>query len=61
MPTSIFDKMPEVSVVFADGTSKVLFDYYPDEISFHSSEFIGLTEAEALNHKFRKDRAYLQS
>ncbi|MEI6218600.1 MAG: hypothetical protein WCP86_06850 [bacterium] len=61
MPRNMFDKMPEVSVVFEDGAKKRLFDYYPDEISFSESEFIGLTEAEALNLKFRKDKAFLQS
>ena len=61
MPKNMFDKMPEVTVVFEDGTRKTLFDYYPDEISFSESEFIGLTEPEARNLKFRKDKAFLQS
>ena len=53
--------MPKVRVKFEDGTEKELFDYYPDEISFSESEFIGITEAEARNLKFKKDKAFLQS
>ena len=61
MPKSLFDNMPEVQVEYADGTKETLFSYYPDELSFSSNEFIGLTrdEAHALRHK--KDVAYLQS
>jgi hypothetical protein len=61
MPRSFFDPMPKVRVKFEDGTEKELFDYYPDEISFSESEFIGITEAEARNLKFKKDKAFLQS
>jgi hypothetical protein len=61
MPKSLFDPMPRVTVTFEDGTEKFLFEYYPDEISFHPSEFVGLTYDQARNKKFVKDRAYLQS
>jgi len=61
MPKSMFDSMPEVHVTFEDGSSKKLFEYYPDEISFTSDEFIGLTEEEARSLKGKKDRAYLRS
>jgi hypothetical protein len=61
MPKSLFDPMPQVTATFADGSTKVLFDYYPDEISFTPSEFIGLTEAEAHDLKYQKDLRYLQS
>jgi len=29
MPKHLFDAMPKVTVTFADGTKKVLFDFYP--------------------------------
>lgn len=61
MPKSLFDPMPRVEVKFDDGEDKVLFSYYPDEISFISQEFIGLTEKEASKLKFEKDKSYLQS
>ena len=40
---------------------KVLFDFYPDELSFSKEEFIGLTEKEAEELFHKKDIAYLQS
>lgn len=61
MPKSMFDKMPEVTATFEDGTSKVLFSYYPDEISFCEAEIIGLTEDEAHQLKHDKDVRFLQS
>jgi hypothetical protein len=60
-PKSFLDPMPKVIATFEDGTSKELFEYYPDEISFTESEFIGLTEDEARHLKFKKDKQYLQS
>ncbi len=61
MPKDIFDKMPEVTVTFSDGTVKKLFSFYPDEINFSEEEFIGLTEAEAHALRQKKDVAFLQS
>jgi hypothetical protein len=61
MPKHLFDAMPKVTVTFADGTKKVLFDFYPDEISFAPSEFVGLTVSEAHDLKHKKDVAYLRS
>jgi hypothetical protein len=61
MPQSIFDPMPEVIVTLEDGSSRKLFSYYPDEISFTAAEFIGLTVAQAQDLRHRKDVAYLQS
>lgn len=62
MPKGLFDPMPKVMVVLDGETEeRELFDYYPDEISFTSDEFIGLTEQEARNLKGKKDTAYLQS
>ena len=56
-----FDPMPEVKVQFNNGTEKTLFEFYPDEISFKESEFIGLTEESARRLKFEKDKRYIQS
>jgi hypothetical protein len=60
-PRSFLDPMPKVIITLEDGTTKELFEYYPDEISFTESEFIGLTEDEARHLKFVKDKHYLQS
>ena len=61
MPEGMFDPTPEVIATFEDGFTKTLFSFYPDEISFVSSEFIGLSEEEAYDLFQRKDRAYLRS
>lgn len=61
MPRSLFDPMPEVVATFEDGSVKTLFSYYPDEISFYPSEFVGLTEQEAHGLFHKKDVAYLRS
>lgn len=61
MPEGMNDKMPEVKVRFDNGEVKTLYEFFPDEISFVSSEFIGLTEKMALDLKFEKDKYYLQS
>ena len=57
----LFDPMREVYVTLAGASEQMLFTYYPDEISFWESEFIGLTLAEAEHLKFKKDVAYLRS
>jgi hypothetical protein len=61
MPQGMFDPMPEVIATFEDGSTKSLFPFYPDEIMFQASEFIGLTEEEAMDLRHSKDVAYLQS
>lgn len=61
MPRFLGDPMPEVTVTFDDGTTKTLFDYYPDEIRFTPDEFVGLTEREARDLRHRKDVAYLRT
>ncbi len=61
LPQGMFDPMPEVVATFEDGTTKVLFSFYPDEISFRAEEFIGLTEPEARALRQRRDTAFLQS
>jgi len=61
MPEGMFDQMPTVRVTLSNGETMKLFEYYPDEITFVESEFIGLTVAEAENLLTRKDVKYLQS
>jgi hypothetical protein len=61
MPRSLFDPMPEVIVIDSTGKETTLFQFYPDEISFTETEFIGLTLDDARRLKFTKDKAYLQS
>ena len=61
MPEGMFDAMPEVIATFEDGTTKPLFSFYPDEITFQASEFTGLTEEEANALRHRKDVAFLKS
>jgi hypothetical protein len=61
MPEGMFDDMPIVRATFEDGSTRNLFEYYPDEISFHPTEFVGLTAQEAISLKMRKDIAYLQA
>ena len=60
-PKELFDPMPKVTVTFADGSKKELFSFYPDELHFAESEFIGLTVTEAYALRQRKDVAYLRS
>jgi hypothetical protein len=59
MPTSLFSPMPNVFVTFENKEEILLFDYYPDEIEFKTSEFIGLTFSEALRLKTKKDKEFL--
>ena len=61
MPIGMFDPMPEVIATFEDGTTKTLFSFFPDEISFRESEFIGLTEPDAHSLYQKKDISYLRS
>jgi hypothetical protein len=61
MSEGMFDPMPEVKVQFSNGDEKILFSYYPDEISFEESEFINLTEESARRLKFEKDKIFIQS
>ena len=61
-PKSFVDLvMPKVTATFDNGEQKDLFSFYPDEISFSTGEFIGLTEQEALGLHYKKDVAYLRS
>ena len=58
-PKSLFDPMPKVFVKLENGKEEFLFEYYPDEISFTPSEFVGLTIEECRHLKFKKDKNYL--
>ena len=61
MPLGMNDQMPSVRVVLSNGQEHTLFEFYPDEISFTESEFIGLTVESAKQLKFEKDIQYIQS
>jgi hypothetical protein len=61
MPEGMLDPMPKVKAQFNNGEIKDLFEFYPDELSFTESEFIGKTEEEAHRLRTRKDIEYLQS
>jgi hypothetical protein len=61
MPDGMFDPMPEVVVTIEDGSTKTLFSFFPDEVSFRESDFIGLTEEEAHSLFQQKDTTYLRS
>ena len=60
-PKSLFDPLPQVFVTLENGVEQFLFDYYPDEISFTTNEFIGLTIDECRHLKFKKDKQFLTS
>lgn len=61
MPQELGDPVPKVQAFFDDGTDSVLFEFYPDEISFSETDFVGLTASEAMTLRHRKDVAFLQS
>lgn len=61
LPKHLGDPLPQVWATLSDGTIKLLFTYYADEISFDDQELVGLTEEEARLLKFGRDRAHLQS
>jgi len=61
-PKSFFDlDMPKVAVTYNDGKEETLFTFYPDELSFSESEFVGLTREQAFSLRHRKDVSYLRS
>lgn len=61
MPEGAADSMPQVAVTYGDGTSETLFSFYPDELQFQESNFIGLTRDQAMDLRRRKDVEYLKS
>jgi hypothetical protein len=60
IPREVWEPLPVVTATFDDGSTRELFSYLPDEISFLPSEFIGLTEDEARALKAKKDTVYLR-
>ena len=52
MPLGMFDPMPEVIATFEDGSTKTLFSFYPDEVSFQASEFATADPASPLCSPF---------
>lgn len=50
-----------VVATFSDGTTRAIFHYFPDEISFSAAELIGLTLDEARNLRHRRDTDFLRS
>ncbi|MDA8663445.1 hypothetical protein N9L66_00595 [Porticoccaceae bacterium] len=61
MPEGLLDDMAKVTVTLEDGSTKDLFEFYPNEISFRPEEFVGLTEEGARKLRHAKDVAYLKS
>lgn len=61
MPQGMMEQMPSVYVQMSNGESVQLFEFYPDEISFTESEFIGLTLDEARRLKYERDLEYIKS
>ena len=61
MPQEMFDPMPKVIVTTTDGNEHELFEYYPDEINFSESEFLGLTLEQGRRLKYDKDLSFLKS
>ena len=53
--------MAKVIAEFEDGTEKMIFEFFPDEINFNDDEFVGMTEDEAYATKRQKDMQYLRS
>ena len=55
---------PSVNGVFVwydeNGDWKLIFTYYPNELTFDSDEFIGLTENEALDLHWQRDLDYFK-
>jgi hypothetical protein len=60
IPVEVWDSLPKIIATFSDGTVRDLFAYFPDEIAFLPSEFVGLTEDEAKALKAKKDSVYLK-
>jgi hypothetical protein len=61
MPEGMGDEMPVVYVKVDGLAEQALFSYYPDEISFQASEFIGMTLEEANTLFSNKSLAYLRN
>lgn len=53
--------MNEIYVTYDDGTTECIGSYYPDELYYAESEFVGLTKHQAQHLMYQRDIAYLQS
>jgi len=60
-PAIGFGSMAKVTATLTNGEEITIFEFFDDELSFHHSEFIGMTVEQALDHKCAKDVAYLQA
>ena len=60
MPKKLGDPAPVVTATFDNGDVHKLFSFYPDELNFAPSEFVGLTEDEAMDLFIAKDAAFLR-
>ena len=61
LPPAGWGDKAKVMGTFADGTTKLVLDYYHQEVSFSPDEFVGLTEDQAHDLFHRRDVAYLQA
>ncbi len=54
---------PRIEAILSDDKDKwhKIAEYYPDEVSFHPAEFVGLTINEVRQLHFQRDKEYLQS
>ena len=50
-----------ITVAYDDGSTEIIYKYYPDELYFIKDEFIGLTKKQAKVLTTQKDIAYLRS
>ncbi|ADY27431.1 hypothetical protein Deipr_2306 (plasmid) [Deinococcus proteolyticus MRP] len=53
--------MGRVEATFEDGSTAVVLEFYPDEVSYSPQEFIGKTREEVRAMHRAKDRAYFLS
>ena len=62
MPVNFTDPMPNVMVITAGSEEEqLLCSYYPGELSFSPSEFVGLSIDQGRALKFTKDVAFLKA
>lgn len=60
-PLGVTDPLSMVKIQLNTGEQMILFDFYPDELSFSESDFIGLTIDLARRLKFEKEIYNLRS
>ena len=57
MPVKITDPLPKVAVKYDDGTEEVLFDFFPDEVQYSESDFVGKTREQAFDVSWGRIRS----